>query len=79
MDKQQHTAHERGPLLDNYTANELQLAWPIAKAGARLGVCRTKAYELVNSGRLKAVNIAGKRVIPESELQRLVSELLEAA
>lgn len=50
------------------------LAHAIPTACRRLGVGRTMLYELIKRGELRAVKIGGRRLIPESELKRLLSE-----
>lgn len=52
----------------------IPLTYPLSKAGARLGVGRTKIYELVNAGALRTIDLGGKRVIADSELQRFIAE-----
>lgn len=50
------------------------LAHRIPDACQRIGVGRSSLYELIKSGQLKTVRIAGRTLIPESELQRLMAE-----
>ncbi|WP_036212698.1 helix-turn-helix transcriptional regulator [Novilysobacter arseniciresistens] len=50
------------------------LAHRIPDACQRIGLGRSSLYELIKAGRLKTVRIAGRTLVPESELQRLVAE-----
>ena len=38
------------------------------------GLSRTTAYELMKSGRLKSVRIAGRRLIPVDEAEKLLTQ-----
>jgi Helix-turn-helix domain len=42
-------------------------------AEVALGIGRTSLYELVKSGELKLIKIAGRTLVPRSELERLTS------
>jgi excisionase family DNA binding protein len=53
---------------------EQRLAVRINDAAAMLGISRSSIYELIAEGKLKSALIAGRRVIPMSECQRLLSE-----
>lgn len=50
------------------------LAHRIPDACQRIGLGRSSLYELIKAGQLKTVRIAGRTLVPESELQRLVAE-----
>lgn len=43
----------------------------IADASRLLGIGRTSLYELAKSGKIKIIKIAGRSVVPRSELERL--------
>ena len=47
------------------------LAYRVPDACAVLGIGRTSLYELVKSGELKMIRIAGRTLVPRSELERL--------
>lgn len=51
------------------------LAYRIPDAVRVSGIGRTKLYELIGSGRLRAIRIGGRRLIPAESLRAL----LEAA
>jgi excisionase family DNA binding protein len=43
----------------------------VLDACAALGISRTSLYELVKRGELKLIKIAGRTLVPRSELERL--------
>ena len=43
---------------------------------ATIGIGRTTAYELINEGKLTAITIAGRTLIPASEVDRLIAEAM---
>jgi excisionase family DNA binding protein len=61
------------------TANDTPLAHKVPDACRRLGVSRSLLYDLIKTGELKAIKVANRTLIPESELQRFVAERLAAA
>lgn len=60
-------------------ARSAPLAHRIPDACQRIGIGRSSLYELIKSGDLKTVRIAGRTLIPESELQRLVTDAVKQA
>jgi excisionase family DNA binding protein len=56
-----------------------QLLNGVAGAAVRLGVCAQTVYDLIAAGRLRAVQIGKRKLIPEYELQRFVDRLEDAA
>ncbi len=46
-------------------------AYRINDACRLLGICRTSAYGMVHRGELKLIRIAGRTLVPRSELERL--------
>ena len=48
-----------------------KLAYRVDEACHMLGIGRTSLYELVKSGELKLIKIAGRTLVPRSELERL--------
>ena len=46
---------------------------------ATIGIGRTKAYELINEGKLTAISIAGRTLIPATEVDRLIAEAVAEA
>ena len=56
------------------TAPRLEpLAYRIADACHVLGVGRTSLYDLIKSGELRSIKIAGRTLVPRSEIERLTS------
>jgi excisionase family DNA binding protein len=50
-----------------------RLAWQVEPFCRAIGIGRTKLYELINDGTIKTVVIGGRRLIPHSEAERLLS------
>jgi excisionase family DNA binding protein len=55
------------------------LAVSVADAGKALGISRTFAYELVNDGTIRTIELGRRRLVPVVELERLVTDLLAVA
>lgn len=55
------------------------LAHAVPDACRRIGVGRTKLYQLLEAGEIRAIKIGTKTLIPDSELQRLVADRLARA
>lgn len=68
----------RGPA-SQINQHELRLALRINEACAALGISRSSLYELMSAGKIKTALLAGRRVIPVSELERVLSESLSKA
>lgn len=49
------------------------MAYRIPDACHVLGIGRTSLYELVKAGELKLIKIAGRTLVPHSEIERLTS------
>ena len=49
-----------------------RFAYRVPEACSALGIGRTSLYELVKNGELKLIRIAGRTLVPRSELERLV-------
>jgi hypothetical protein len=52
---------------------------PIADAGLKLGIGRTKVYELLGTGKLKAKKIGVKTLVVADSLRELVDSLPDAS
>jgi excisionase family DNA binding protein len=50
------------------------LARRVPDACMALGIGRSTIYKLASEGKIKLVRIAGRTVVPESEIARLASE-----
>ena len=53
--------------------NSPKLAYSIREAMHASSLGKTKMYELINEGKLQAVRIGGRTVIPAESLQALIS------
>jgi len=49
---------------------------PIADTCHRLGIKRTKLYQLISDQKIRPIKIGKRTLIPESELQRYVDDLI---
>ena len=58
-------------ILDQKLAPAGKMAYRINEACQCLGIGRTSLYELVKSGELKLIRIAGRTLVPRSEIERL--------
>lgn len=54
------------------------LLWQLPEAFERIGIGRSKGYELIAQGDLHVVKIGRRSLIAETELQRYVSTLVGA-
>ena len=50
-----------------------RFAYPVNDACHALGIRRTSLYELAKTGELKLIKIAGRTLVPRSEIERLTS------
>ena len=51
-----------------------RLAWPIDEGAHRIGIGRTSVYKLAAEGKLRLIKVAGRTLIPDSEVLRIASE-----
>jgi predicted site-specific integrase-resolvase len=58
-------------------AYEKPLAYRVNSFCRAIGISRTSFYELVKQGKINTVVIAGRRLVPASEADRLLSEATE--
>jgi excisionase family DNA binding protein len=59
--------------------NVLPVAYRIDDAARALGLSRSSIYEMVSHGRLTAVKIAGRTLIPATEIRRIVDQAIVEA
>lgn len=50
-------------------------AYSIAEAAAMTGVCRDVIYKEIANGRLRALKLGRRSIVPAAELRRFLSEL----
>ncbi len=48
-----------------------RLAFPVAEACRLLGIGRTSLYQLAKTGQVRLIKIAGRTLVPRSEIERL--------
>ncbi len=48
-------------------------AYPVNEGAHRLGIGRSLLYEMAKEGRIKLIKIAGRTLVPASEIERLTS------
>jgi excisionase family DNA binding protein len=60
-------------------SNHTPLAHQIPAACHRVGIGRTTLYELIKQGRIRTIKVGTRTLVPESELQRFISERLQAS
>lgn len=70
-----HTSSgEHGMESDMLSTKHLPLVHRIPEACDRIGVGRSRLYDMIRRGEINAIKIGGRTLIPESELQRIVAE-----
>ena len=52
-----------------------KLAYTVAEASYAISIGRTKIYELMKTGELATVKVAGRRLIPRTSALRLLESL----
>jgi excisionase family DNA binding protein len=53
---------------------EVTIAYRVPEACRLVGIGRTTLYALLKSGQIRAVKIAGRTLIPRTELERLIGK-----
>ena len=64
---------QHSTIYDQNLAATGKLAYRVDEACHALGIGRTSFYELVKAGDLKLIKIAGRTLVPRTELERLTS------
>lgn len=59
------------PLPDDRTV--AKMAYSVDEACEALGLSRPSVYDLIRSGQLRSKKLGGRRVIPVTELERLLA------
>ena len=52
---------------------ETKLAFRINEACRALGIGRTSVYDMAKKGQIKLIKIAGRTLVPRSEIERLTT------
>ena len=63
----------KSDILHQELATTGKLAYRVDEACHALGIGRTSLYKLVKSGELKLIRLAGRVLVPRSEIERLTS------
>ena len=74
MDRITKTKSSSTGLSARASPHELRVAVRVNCAAAALGISRTSLYQLMADGKIKSALIAGCRVVPVTELDRVVTE-----
>ena len=61
------------------THDTAPLAHTVPAACTRLGLSRTKLYELIGAGEIRAFKVGSRTLVSESELRRFVAEKMKVA
>jgi excisionase family DNA binding protein len=56
------------------TAQSERLAYTIDEFSQSMGIGRTSTYELINEGKLAAIKVAGRTLIPREAALKLLAE-----
>jgi excisionase family DNA binding protein len=56
---------------DQRIADPAKMAYRIREACQCLGIGKTSLYELAKTGELKLIKVAGRTLVPRSEIERL--------
>jgi excisionase family DNA binding protein len=51
-------------------------AYPVNEACYRLGIKRTLLYKLAKQNKISLIKIAGRTLVPDTEIERLVSVVM---
>jgi len=74
-----HSAPSTGPAAQIEVDQESRLAYSVAEAARRLDVSPMTLYREIAAGRLAAIRIRDRLLIPRVVLQRLVDDAVDAA
>jgi excisionase family DNA binding protein len=74
-----HEEHSASAALSNAGQDSDRLAYSVAEAARRLDVSRMTLYREISAGRLAAIRIRDRLVIPRTALERLVEDAIVAA
>ena len=72
-------AAERGAGPGRAANGRRPLLCTVEEAAEMLSIGRTKTYRLIAAGQIRTIRIGRRRLVPISELEALITELLEAS
>jgi excisionase family DNA binding protein len=56
-----------------------KLAFTVSEVSAAVGIGKTSIYELINRGELKAIKVAGRRLVLKQDLEAFLSSCRDAS
>ena len=74
-----HEEHSASTALSSAGQDNDRLTYSVAEAARRLDVSRMTLYREIAAGRLAAIRIRDRLLIPRTVLERLVEDAIEAA
>jgi excisionase family DNA binding protein len=74
-----HSAPTHGPAAQTGDGQDRRLAYSVAEAARRLDVSPMTLYREIAAGRLAAIRIRDRLLIPRIVLERLVDDAIDAA
>jgi excisionase family DNA binding protein len=74
-----HSAPTNGPAAQTGSGQDSRLAYSVAEAARRLDVSPMTLYREIAAGRLAAIRIRDRLLIPRIVLERLVDDAVDAA
>lgn len=70
---------DRGVGAEGAANRRTPLLCTVEEAAEMLSIGRTKTYRLIAAGQIRTIRIGRRRLVPISELEALITELLEAS
>jgi excisionase family DNA binding protein len=64
---------------DGNSGGDLPLNLSVPRAARKLGVGKTKMWQLVHQGEIKSIKIGSRRVVPVDAIEAYQQSLLEAS
>lgn len=64
----------KGTTMSDTATVPQRLAYPVPEAAALLGVSVSSTWEMIASGELRSVKIAGRRLVPHDVLVQFVNQ-----
>ncbi len=75
----EHSAPASGPAAQTGSSQDSRLAYSVPEAARRLGVSPMTLYREIAAGKLPAIRMRDRVLIPRLVLERLVEEAIAAA
>jgi excisionase family DNA binding protein len=58
----------------NIPAPPIRKGYRLNEASQLLGICRSSLYDLNKAGKIKFIKIAGRTIVPASEIDRIIEQ-----